>query len=250
MFELGISTIVFIAVLIIGIILLKNVFKIIVFIVSAALVFMLVGGALLFLDVQAFSNNFFSQQNQILLLEPTEDKIISSLVIDFDNESNEGSLLLQTDEMIMRADKFYSTNSLSEQPDFYKHIIFKTTSMPEEYEFYGVELTIEELVEVMKANDPIVELKSLLSEKIGEERADEVISLILREINRENKLRSYLFMGMISEMPEEFTVSYLMDNIADKNISIVPETPVFALARHFPKVVDWASQKIEKQFEI
>jgi len=249
MFELGISTIVFIVVLIVGIIMLKNVFKIIVFIVSAALIFMLVGGALVFLDVQSFSNNFFSQQSQILLLEPSEDKIISSLVIDFDNES-EGNLLLQTDEMIMRADGFYSTNTLREQPGFYKHIIFKTTGMPKEYELYGVKLSIEEMIEVMKANDPIVELRRLLSGKLGEERADSIISSILREISRENKLRSYLFLEMISEMPEEFTVSYLMDSVADKNVSIVPETPVFVLARYFPRIIDWASQKIEKQFEI
>ncbi len=247
MFQLALSAALFITVLVIGILLLKNLFKIVVFIISAALVFLIVAGALIFLDVQSFTENFFSEQNQLLLRSPEENRIISALVISFDNQSQEGNLMLQNEEMIKRADGFYQKNSLHKQPGYYKHIIFEVDSFPGQYELSDhITLSRAEMIDVIKAEDSIVALRDLLKEDVGEEYADKIISGILNEIKSENKLKSFIFKVMISKLPEKLSIEYLMKSIKSKEVKVIPETPIFTLTRYLPKFVGWVVSKVEK----
>jgi hypothetical protein len=246
MFQLALSAVLFITVLIIGIILLKNLFKIVVFVVSAALVFLIVAGALIFLDIQSFTDNFFSEQNQILLRSSEQDKIISALVIDFDNESQEGNLMLQNEEMIKRADGFFQKDSLHKQPDYYKHLIFESESLPGQYELADhITLSRREIIDIIESDDSIVALRDLLDDKIGEEEADRITSRILAEIKNANLLKSFMFKVMISKLPEQLSIDYLMEAIKSKEVKVVPETPIFTLTRYFPRIVDLVVSKIQ-----
>lgn len=245
MFGSILSIIFFLLIVVIGALLLKSLIKTIIFVISALFIFFIVSGALVFIDIQTFNSNFYTSPNQILLTD--SGKIVSGFVLDFTGyESDTIKPTLLPEEMIKRADGFYKKNALDNQKPYYRHLIFDTEFFSNTTAIGDFTFKKKEILDIMNSSQPLNTLKDILYKQNTKEDADLVIIKILSEISNEDNLKSYLFALMYELSGNDLSISNLLTLTKENSVKIVPQTPIFTIARFFPNPINLIVKRFDK----
>jgi hypothetical protein len=246
MFGSILSIIFFLLIVVIGALLLKSLIKTIIFVISAVLIFVIVAGAIVFIDIQTFNSNFYNSPNQVLLRDSEE--IISGFVLDFtgyENDTIKPTLL--PEEMIRRADGFYKKNALDAQKPYYRNLIFDISFFANTTKVGDFSFEKNELIRIITADQPVITLKEILYEKNNQEEADLVLIKILSDVSNEDNLKSYLFAVMFEKSDNDLSLKNLLSLTKEKSVTLVPETPIFTIARFFPNAVNLVVKRFDKK---
>jgi hypothetical protein len=245
MFGSILSIIFFLLVVVIGALLLKSIIKTIIFVISALLIFVVVSGAIIFIDIQTFNSNFYTSPNQILLRD--SERIISGFLLDFTGAENETiKPTFLPEEMIKRADGFYKKNALDNQKPYYRNLIFDIGFFNNTTVVGDLSFQKEDIIMILNSTQPINTLKDILYENNTKEEADLVLIKILSDISNEENLKSYLFAVIFEKSNNDLSIKNILALTKEKSVTIVPETPIFTIARFFPNFVNIVVKRFDK----
>ncbi len=213
-------------------------FKALILVVLLLVVGSLVFGYYIIKDANDFKDNFKNSTSIILVKQTTNNEVSFIAATTFNPEKEEYKSVSK--ERLANITKLYNTNEFSKlNSEYYKIFVIDLNSFDnislDKITDKNIDLTKEEIKQIMISSNAKEELATIISKKTGESK-----TAILKQISASNEeLKSYVLSYYISTIFNPKDTTKFISQLKNGNIIIYKETALIKVIKLVPeKLID------------